>query len=153
MSNDEAKPKGLKLARAAAIAGAILSWLPIAAMAATGIVGSIGARRLRVDWLMPAELFPLALAGFILLFLAATKLKAMRVALAAGFGVAIAALGCAQLYAVASGIASGAKEASSGQLALLYGGLGAFDLGLLFTAIMGTRLVGRAMRTGTPRNA
>lgn len=149
MNDDEAKPKGLKLARAAAIAGAILSWLPIAAMAVTGIVGSIGTQRLRVDWLMPAKLFPLALAGFFLLFLAATKLKAMRVALAAGFGVAIAALGGAQLYAAASGIASGAKEASSGQLALLYVGLGVFDLGLLFTAIVGTRLAGRAARAGT----
>lgn len=150
MSDDEAKPKGLKLARAAAIAGAILSWLPIAAMAVTGLVGSIGARSLRVDWLMPAELFPLALVGFILLFVAAIRLKTLRVALAAGFGLAVAALGGAQLYAVASGIASGATEASSGQLALLYGGLGVFDLGLLFTAIVGTRLAGRAAKTGTP---
>ncbi len=44
---------------------------------------------------------------------------------------------------------AGAKEASSGQLALLYGGLGVFDLGLLFRAIVGTRLAGRAAKAGT----
>jgi hypothetical protein len=51
------------LTRTLAIAGTVLAWSPIAATLATAIPGSARRGESRVDYLMPAELFPVALAS------------------------------------------------------------------------------------------
>jgi len=51
------------LTRTLAIAGTVLAWLPIAATLATAIPGSLRRGEFHVDYLMPAELFPVALAA------------------------------------------------------------------------------------------
>ncbi len=51
------------LTKILAVAGTVLVWLPIVFTVLTGIIGTIASRVVRFDYLMPAELFPLALVG------------------------------------------------------------------------------------------
>ncbi len=56
------------LTKVLAIIGAALVWFPVAATVVTAVAGSITSRTVRLDYLMPAELFPSVLAGAGLLF-------------------------------------------------------------------------------------
>lgn len=58
-----------------ALVGTGLAWLPIAATGLITIFGTIQSGRLRFDYLMPAELFPAALAGGLLLAWAALRVQ------------------------------------------------------------------------------
>lgn len=51
-----------------AITGTILTWIPILFTVITSIIGTIANRTFLFDFLMPAELFPIALVGSLLLF-------------------------------------------------------------------------------------
>ena len=61
------------LTKALAIAGTLALSAPLAAMLITGLVHSLVVGRLRVDYLMPAEMFPAALVGAALLVIAALR--------------------------------------------------------------------------------
>ncbi|MCX5971526.1 MAG: hypothetical protein NTV14_08525 [Coprothermobacterota bacterium] len=73
------------------------------------VVGSIRGHTLRLDYLMPAELFPAALVGGGLFILAALRARSRRV-LIAWVGVAVVFLVGSQVLAVATGLASGQTE-------------------------------------------
>ncbi|HHV36056.1 MAG TPA: hypothetical protein GXX59_10900, partial [Syntrophomonadaceae bacterium] len=51
------------LTKVLAVAGTVLVWIPILFTIITAVIGTIYARRVRFDFLMPAELFPIALVG------------------------------------------------------------------------------------------
>ncbi len=93
-----------------AIVGDVVMWLPIAAPILTGLPRIFKGVNPPVDYLMPAELFPAALLGMILLLWAAIARRTMR----APIGITIAAafvglIGC-QVVAEVTGLASGAIE-------------------------------------------
>ena len=90
-----------------AAAGTALVWFPILATGLTA-AGRIGAGRLlRVDYLMPADLFPAVLAGGGLLLWAAWRAHSRRGLIGWGLVVAAGALIAAMALAVVSGLASG----------------------------------------------
>jgi hypothetical protein len=69
--------KGM-LTKVLAVVGTVLVWFPILATIAISVVGSIGDRVFRFDYLMPAELFPATLVGGGLLMWAALHSRLRR---------------------------------------------------------------------------
>jgi hypothetical protein len=101
------------LTKILAVAGTLLVWFPILFMLLTSVAGSISAGAFLCDYLMPAELFPVAAAGALLLLVAALRVKRYRGPI--GWGLAAMALSLVggQYLAVKSGLASGAVGADS----------------------------------------
>lgn len=75
-----------------AIAGMVLVWLPLLAPILFAVLGYFARGMLFFDYLMPAELFPLALAGAVLLLWAALRAHDRRKWIGAASAVAIVAL-------------------------------------------------------------
>ena len=103
------KKTGL-LTKVLAIVGAVLVWFPIVATVVTAAAGSIRSRTLRFDYLMPAELFPVVLAGAGLLLWAALRARSRRELIGWGLAMMLALLVGGQVVASATGLASGETE-------------------------------------------
>ncbi len=129
------------LTRLLAVAGTVLVWTPILFTVLTSIVGTISSRIFRFDYLMPAELSPIAFVGALLLFWSAQRAPAHRKLIGWGLGGAVAFLGGGQLYAVVSGLASGATEPTGWSWALVIASIGLYSLALVVIGIAGILLV------------
>jgi hypothetical protein len=124
-----------------AIAGTTLAWLPILAPLFFAIGSLIMDGRFRFDYLMPAEVFPVALAGALMLLWAALRKKAYRRLIAWSLGSAIVMLFGGQAIAVVTGLASGATEPTGWRFALVLGMIAAYDLALVAIGIGGILLL------------
>lgn len=124
------------------IAGTALAWFPVLApillSAAVGITDHV----LRFDYLMPAELFPFALAGGGLLIWAALRARARQKLIGWGLGLAVGLLIGGQALAVVTGLASGATEPTGWQWALVLASLVLYTLALIALGIGGALLLG-----------
>ncbi|MCR4427440.1 MAG: hypothetical protein NUW23_14855 [Firmicutes bacterium] len=98
------------LTKVLAAVGTALLWFPILATIAISVAGSIRDRAFRFDWLMPVELFPVAIAGGGLLTWAALQARLRRVPIGWGLGGMVGLLAGGQALAVATGLASGETE-------------------------------------------
>ena len=114
-----------------AVAGTVLLWLPIAATLITAIIGSISARSFLFDYLMPAELFPLAFVGAGLLLWASFRAKLLVRPISWGLDAVIGLPVAAQLIAIFTG---GWQEILVTTLIGLYG------LAIIATGILGIQL-------------
>lgn len=101
------------LSKGLAIAGTVLVWFPI--LATLGFSGLRGFTRL--DWLMPAELFPAVAAGAALLLWASIRAHSRRALVAWGIGIAAVSIVGGMLITSVSGLASGAVEPEEARLA------------------------------------
>lgn len=90
-----------------AIVGTILVGLPIVAPIIFGVTKFIRSGRFMLDYLMPAELGPVVLAGAILLIWAAIRARAYLKWIGWSIGIAILLVVGAQWIAVATGLADG----------------------------------------------
>ncbi len=140
-------PKKSFVTKFLAITGTVLAAFPILATILTSLLGSIRARMFRFDYLMPAELFPVALVGGGLLFWAALRARSRRGLIGWGLGVAVALLVGSQALAVSSGLASGETEPVGLIWALVLGGIVAFALALIVIDIGGVLLVRDVFQT------
>ena len=95
----------------------------------------------RFDYLMPAELFPVAFVGALLLLWAALRARSHQQLIGWGLGGAVVFLGGGQLYAVASGLASGATEPTGWPWALVIASIALYSLALIEMGIAGILLV------------
>lgn len=129
------------LTRLLAIVGTVLVWIPILFTVLTSIVGTISSRVFRFDYLMPAELFPVAIVGALLLLWAALRARSHQQLIGWGLGGAVVFLGGGQLYAVASGLASGATEPTGWPWALVIASIALYSLALIEMGIAGILLV------------
>lgn len=127
--------------RVLAIIGTVLVWLPILATLITGVIGSISMNRLMMDYLMPAELFPLAAIGGILLIIAAVLARSQRKWILWSFGGMIAALVLSQVIAVVSGLASGRIEPTGFWWILVLGLIILYALAVIVLGIGGIKLI------------
>ena len=98
------------LTKGLAVGGTALAWFPILATVLTAALGLIGERVFRIDYLMPAELFPFALVGGGLLMWAALRAHSRRELIAWGLAVAVGLLVGGQALATVTGLASGETE-------------------------------------------
>lgn len=93
-----------------AIAGSVFAWFPLI-MPVVFSLGSVVARGVfRFDYLMPAELFPVALLGGCLLLWGALRARMHQRLIGPALGAAFGLLVLGQVVAVYSGLASGEIE-------------------------------------------
>jgi hypothetical protein len=123
-----------------AVAGAILGWFPILAPVLLAGAFLIAEGAFRFDYLMPAELFPAALAGGLLLLWAALRMRSQRRLIAGGLGFAIAMLIGGQALAEPSGLASGSSEVAPVWWVLVVGALALYSMAVIAVAVGGVRL-------------
>ena len=129
------------LTKLLAVVGTVLVWTPILFAVLTSIVGTISRRMFRFDYLMPAELFPIAFAGALLLLWASWRARSHQKLIGWGFGGAVAFLVGGQLYAVISGLASGATEPTGWPWALVIASIALYSLALIEIGVAGILLV------------
>ncbi|SHN54778.1 hypothetical protein [Fervidobacterium gondwanense] len=99
-----------KLNKILTITGLILVWIPVLAPAFFSIVALIQMGRFLFDFLMPAELFLVFLAGAILLLVASIRTKHYVKQIGFGLLSAVILLFGGQGIAVITGLASGERE-------------------------------------------
>jgi hypothetical protein len=123
------------------IAGTVLVWIPILAPVLFSALVLVTRLVFRFDYLMPAELFPAALLGGLLLLWAAIRVRSRGRLIGGGLAIAIAALAGGQAVAVVTGVASGRTEPGGGWGALILASLAVYCLALLITAAGGVLLL------------
>lgn len=129
------------LTKLLAAAGVLLAWLPLLLPLVLGLARLAGGRTFLVDWLMPAELFPVALLGGVLLLWAARRARSRPRPIAWGLALAIFFLIASQGAAVATGLAGGSVGPEGWPWALVVGFLAAYVLALVAVAVAGLLLV------------
>lgn len=129
-----------------AIAGAVLLWAPILFMLLTGVVVSIASKRLLMDYLLLAEVFPIIALGLVLLVLATLLTKTFRKWFGWGSVGALLALVATNVVSVATGLASGAVAAEGSPLIATLVCVVIFNLLILALAILAIFLLKRIFR-------
>jgi len=124
-----------------AIVGTILVWIPILAPVLFSGITLLRSGRFRFDYLMPAELFLLALIGGGLLIWAALRARAPWGLIGGGLGISVAMLVGGQALAVVTGLASGETEPVGWQWALVVASLVVFSLALVVMGVGGILLL------------
>jgi len=129
------------LTRALAVIGVTLVWIPLVAPVVPSLIRLVAAGVFRLDYLMPAELFPVALVGGGLLMWAAIRARSRQALIGWGLGGMVGALAGSQISAIATGLASGATEPSGWRLTLVAALLALYVLALIEIAVSGILLV------------
>jgi len=124
-----------------AVAGTALVWFPNLAPIVLSAALLISSRIFRFDYLMPAELFPVALVGGGLLLWAALRCKRRQALIGWGLGAAVVLLGGSEGLAVVTGLASGVREATGVWWALVLASLVLYILALVVMGIGGILLL------------
>ncbi|NUM44392.1 MAG: hypothetical protein HUU38_06755 [Anaerolineales bacterium] len=135
MEKKNALTKGLT------IVGTGLVWFPLLAplllSAVTGMVEGV----FRLDYLMPAELFLVALLGGLLLLWAAIRMQARRGLIGWGLGLAVGLLVGSQVLAVVTGLAHGDTAPDGWAWILVLTLLGSYILAVMGVGIGGILLL------------
>jgi hypothetical protein len=129
------------LTKILAIMGTVLVWFPILAPIPFSAAFLISEHIFRFDYLMPAELFPFALAGAGLLLWAALQARAQQRLIGWGLAAAIGLLVGGQGLAVVTGLASGATEPVGWMMTLVLAAIIAYALALVFIGVGGVLLL------------
>jgi hypothetical protein len=129
------------LTKILAIAGTALVWFPILAPILLAVVLSITNHTFLFDYLMPAELFPFALAGGGLLIWAALRARLRHRLIGWGLGIAASFLVGGQELAVVTGLASGESEPAGLWWMLVLASLAIFSLALIGIGVSGVFLL------------
>ena len=139
------------LTRILTILGTVLVWIPLLAPTFFSLIFFVRTRMLRFDYLMPAELFPLALIGGGLLLWAAWRSKLHKKLIGWSLGIAVGSLFASQGLAVVTGLASGEIEASGMWFVLVVALLAVYVIALIVMAVGGILFLRDLFRpTGTP---
>jgi hypothetical protein len=133
---------------ALAIAGTVLVGLPVLAPVALSLaaLGSFGV--FHMDYLIPAELSPLAITGGVLLLWAALRARSRRALIAWSLGSAIVVPVVGQVLAMVTGLASGAREPTDWAWTLVLASLALYVLALVALVIGGVLLLRHLFRPG-----
>jgi hypothetical protein len=129
------------LTKTFAIAGTALVWLTLLAPLVFAATAAIGGRGLRFDYLMPAELFPAILVGGALLAASAFLARSRRTLVVGALAVAVVLLVGSQVFAVATGMASGAAEATGWRWGIAFAGIIGYALAAVVLGVGGVLLI------------
>lgn len=124
-----------------AIAGTVLVWIPVLAPILFSAGRMIQGRVFLFDYLMPAELFPIALMGGGLLLWGALRARKQRRLIGWGLAIAVGLLVGGQVLAVVTGLASGETEPTGWRWALVLGAIAAYALALVGIGVGGILLL------------
>ena len=129
------------LSKILAILGTVLIWLPIAFPLGFAAIRLMQGGRLLLDYLMPAELFPLVLLGSALLLWAAWRMRLQLKPMAWTMIAMVVLLFGSQGLAVVTGLASGETEADGWEWALVLGGILLYNALVVVMGILGIALI------------
>lgn len=132
--------KGI-LTQILAVLGTVLVWFPILAPVLLSVPGMARGRTFHFDWLMPAELFPFALAGLVLLLWAALRARSQVKLIAWGIGITALSLLGGQALASLTGLASGETEPAGWPWAMVLGSIALYALALMVIGVGGILLL------------
>jgi len=121
--------------------GTVLAWLPILATVLFSAAAFITRHKFLFDYLMPAELFPLALAGGGLLLWAALRARAHRGLIGGGLALAAGLLVGGQVLASITGLASGDTQPYGIWWALVFASIVVYSLAVVAIGIGGVLLL------------
>jgi hypothetical protein len=127
--------------RVLAIVGTVLAWLPLAAPLVFAVGSLITGDRFRFDYLMPAEVFPVALVAGALLLAAAILARSRIRLIAASLAAAVFLLVASQAIAWFTGLASGRVEAAGWPWALTLAALAGYELAVAALGVGGALLI------------
>jgi hypothetical protein len=136
------------LTRILAIVGTVLACLPIVAPLLLGVAALFTRHRFLLDYLMPAELFPLVLVGAGLLLWAALRSHMRRGLIGWGLVSAAVLLFGLQGLAVVTGLASGRTEATGWPYMLVMGMLIGYILAVVVIGVGGALLLRDLFKPG-----
>ena len=129
------------LTKILAILGTLLVWLPILAPFIFSLRAIVSQQMFRFDYLIPAELFPVALTGGGLLVWAALRARSRLKLIAWGLGVAAIMLVGGQALAIITGLASGEIEPAGVWWALVLASIMVYSLALVVIGVGGVFLL------------
>jgi MFS family permease len=129
------------LTKILAVLGTLLVWLPIAAPVFFSAGFLLRAGFYRIDYLMPAELFPLVLAGGLLLLWAALRVRRWRALIGWSLGSAILLPVLGSIVAKVTGLADGRIEPTGWQWALVLAFLAGYVLAVIALGVGGVLLI------------
>ena len=129
--------KATKAMRILTMVGTVLLALPIGFMLATSVIGSIMRKQFLMDYMIPAELFLLVLAGAVALVVAAFRTGQNKKQTLICLAVTCAALFACQGLAVVTGLASGRTAAEGLPLYAVMGLLIVYDVMVVVDIICG----------------
>jgi len=121
--------------------GTLLVILPVLAPVVFAFIALFTRGQFLFDYLLPAELFPVVLAGGVLLIWAATRARLHRKLIIWSFAVGVVVLFGGQAMAVATGLATSPADPGGPWWALALGTLIVFDLAVAVTAVGGILLL------------
>lgn len=123
-----------------ALIGTILVWFPIAAAIFFSLARLVRAGMFNIDYMIPAEVFFIILAGGALLVWAAARAHKYLKAVLWTFGMSIVLLLAALGVAVVTGLNTGATPEGGWESALTVAGLIGSDLAVIALGIVGIKL-------------
>jgi hypothetical protein len=126
-----------------AIAGVILTGIPVVAPIIFAIISTASGNGFRLDYLMPAELFIMVLIGAALLIWASIRAKKLIKPIAWTLGISVVLLIACQVIAQMSGLADGSISASGPFFVIVLAMLILFDLGVIGLVVLGGMLISR----------
>ena len=124
-----------------AIAGTVLAWLPLIAPLVFAFIALFSGRGFLFDFLMPAEVFPVALAGGVLLLIAAFRMHSRRGLIGGALALAIFMLFSFQALAMALGLDSGEHPPEGWRFAVVIAGVVIYILALAAVGVGGILLL------------
>lgn len=142
--------KKSNLTKVLAILGTVLVFLPLLMPVLLSILGVISSGEFNFDFLMPAELFPVALAGGIQLIWASIRARKQRVLICVGFVAAVLLLIAGQEYAAAYGMTTGVAEPSPLSMSLVMGSIAGYSSGLVASGVGGILLLRNLFKPDEP---
>ena len=129
------------LTKGLAIAGTVLVWIPILAPILLTALLYLQERIFRFDYLMPAELFLIAVLGAGLLLWASKRARSQRGLIRWGIALAAIMIVGGQAIASATGLASGEIEPTGWPWALVMASLAGYCLALVTIGVGGILLL------------
>jgi hypothetical protein len=130
-----------------AVAGVILTGIPVVAPIVFAIISIATGNGFRLDYMMPAELFIMVLIGAALLIWASIRAKKLIKVIAWTVGISVFFLISCQAIAQISGLADGRIEASGPVFVIVLSMLILFDLGVIGLNVLGGMLISRVFST------
>ena len=132
-----------------AISGFVLVWFTVLAPLVLAIISLVSGGGFRFDYLMPAELFIVALVGGLLLLWAALRIRLEMKWIHWAFGIAVFSLLAGMTLAEVTGLAEG-RVGSEGWLPVAIGLIVIYDLALIALGVGGWYLCRDLIRKEKP---
>jgi len=129
-----------------AVLGTVLVWLPVLLPLISGLTALARRSSFQVDYLLPAEFFPVVLVGALLLLWAALRLHALRAWVSGALaGIVLIPL-AGGLIGALTGLASGETAEGGWETTLIFGAIALYILAIVILGIIGILLIMRTFR-------